>query len=52
MKARKSYIKDTGDFLEKLKNLGNILSNAILVTAEAYTLVSLTTLAFKLYMRN
>ena len=24
MKADKSYIKDTGDFLEKLKNLGNI----------------------------
>ena len=34
MKARKSYIKDTGDFLEKLKNLGNVLSNAILVTAD------------------
>ena len=30
MKAGKSYIKDTGDFLEKLKNLGNIPSNAIL----------------------
>ena len=34
MKGGKSYIKDTGDFLEKLKNLGNILSNAILVTAD------------------
>ena len=33
MKAGKSYIKDTGDFLEKLKNLGNIPSNAVLVTA-------------------
>ena len=30
MKAGKSYIKDTGGFLEKLKNLGNIPSNAIL----------------------
>ena len=29
MKTGKSYIKDTGDFLEKLKNLGNIPSNAI-----------------------
>ena len=26
MKAGKSYIKDTGDLLEKLKNLGNIPS--------------------------
>ena len=34
MKAGKSYIKDTGDFLEKLKNLGNTPSNAILVTAD------------------
>ena len=33
IKAGKSYIKDTIDFLEKLKNLGNIPSNAILVTA-------------------
>ena len=33
MKAGKSYIKDTDDFLEKVKNLGNIPSNAILVTA-------------------
>ena len=33
MKAGKSYIKNTNDFLEKLKNLGNIPSNAILVTA-------------------
>ena len=35
LKAEKSYIKDTGDFLEKLKNLGNILFNAILVIADA-----------------
>ena len=34
MKAGKSYIKDTIDFLEKLKNLGNIPSNAILVTVD------------------
>ena len=34
MKAGKSYIKDTSDFLEKLKNLGNIPPNAILVTAD------------------
>ena len=33
MKAGKSYIKDTGDFLEKLKNLGNIPSNTVLVIA-------------------
>ena len=30
MKAGKSYIKDTRDFLEKLKNLGKIPFNAIL----------------------
>ena len=29
----KSYIKETGNFLEMLKNLCNIPSNAILVTA-------------------
>ena len=34
MKAGKSYIKYTVDFLEKLKNLGNIQSNAVLVTAD------------------
>ena len=34
MKTGKFYIKDTGDFLEKLKNLGNISSNAILITAD------------------
>ena len=34
MKAGKSYIKDSGDFLEKRKTLGNIPSNAILVTAD------------------
>ena len=34
LKAGKSYIKYTGDFLEKLKNLGNIPSNAMLVIAD------------------
>ena len=34
MKLGKSYIKDTGDFLEKLKALGDIPPNAILVTAD------------------
>ena len=33
MKAGKSYIKNKSDFIEKLKNLGNIPPNAILVTA-------------------
>ena len=31
MKAKISYIKDTVNFLEKPKNLGNSPSNAILV---------------------
>ena len=34
MKAGKSYIKDASHFLEKLKNLGNIPSNALVVTAD------------------
>ena len=34
MEAGISYIKDTVDFVEKLKNLGNIPSNAILITAD------------------
>ena len=29
-----SYIKDSGDFLKKIKNVGNIPENAILVTAD------------------
>ena len=36
--AGKSYIKDTSRFIGKLKNLGNILSNAILVTANVVDL--------------
>ena len=34
MKSRVSYIKDTNDFLFKLKNLGKIPENAFLVTAD------------------
>ena len=34
MKAGKSYINGTGNFLKKLKNIGNIPSNSILVNAE------------------
>ena len=54
MKAGKSYIKDRGNFLEKLKYLGNIPSNNTLVTVNivGHTLVSPTMLVFKLYMRN
>ena len=35
MKAGKSCIKDIGGFSEKLKNLGNVPSNAISATADA-----------------
>ena len=34
MKEGKSYIKDTADFLDKLKDLGEIPEGAILVTAD------------------
>ena len=34
MKQRESYIKDTGDFLEKLKRVEGIPKGAILVTAD------------------
>ena len=33
-KRGRSYVKDTQDFLEKLKHLGEVPSNAILVTAD------------------
>ena len=33
MQERKSYIKDTGDFLNKIRNINAIPENAILVTA-------------------
>ena len=29
-----SYIKDSGDFLKKIRNVGNFPENAILVTAD------------------
>ena len=34
MKGGRSYVKDTQDFLEKIKHLGKVPSNAILVTAD------------------
>ena len=34
MKGGRSYVKDTQDFLEKLKHLGKMPPNAILVTAD------------------
>ena len=34
MKEGKSYIKDTADFLDKLKNLGEIPEGAIIETAD------------------
>ena len=38
MNTEKFYIKDTGDFLENLKNLGNILYNIKLVAADVVDL--------------
>ena len=40
MKSGKSYVKDTGDFLEKIKNLGKIPEDAFLVTADIVGLYS------------
>ena len=34
MKLGKSYVKDTGDLLEKIESLGRIPEDAILVTAD------------------
>ena len=34
MQRGKSYIKDSGDFINKIKNLQNIPEGAILVTAD------------------
>ena len=34
MKQGNSYIKDTGDFLEKLKAIGEVPKGAILITAD------------------
>ena len=33
MRSAKSYIRDTSDFLKKLKKLGSVPQNALLVTA-------------------
>ena len=38
MKSGTSYIKDTNDFLTKLKNLKKVPDNAILVTADVVVL--------------
>ena len=38
MKGVRSYVKDTQDFLEKLKHLGKVPSNTILVTADVVSL--------------
>ena len=40
MKSAMSYIKDTNDFLLKLKNLKKVLDNAILVTVDFVGLYS------------
>ena len=34
MQNGKSYIRDSGHFLEKIKNISTLLGNAILVTAD------------------
>ena len=34
MKSGKWYVKDTGDFLKKIKSLGRIPEDAFLVTAD------------------
>ena len=34
MKSGKSYVKDTGDFIEKIRNLGKIPKDSFLVTAD------------------
>ena len=34
MRSAKSYIKDTGDFLNKLNELGSVSHNALLVTVD------------------
>ena len=38
MKAGKSYIRDTGHFLDKLKEIGKVSENALLVTADVTSL--------------
>ena len=34
MRSAKSYIKDIGDFLNKLKDLGSVTKSALLVTID------------------
>ena len=34
MQGGRSYIKDSGDFLKKIKNSGSLPENAMLVTAD------------------
>ena len=34
MQGGRSYIKDSGDFLKKIKNLSSLPENAILVTVD------------------
>ena len=38
MKAGKSYIRDTGHFLDKLKEIGKVSENELLVTADVTSL--------------
>ena len=38
MRAGKSYIRDTGHFWDKLKELGKVSENALLVTADVTSL--------------
>ena len=42
MQERWSYIKDSGDFLKKIKNIGKILEGAILVTTDVIGIYSST----------
>ena len=54
MKSGKSYVKDTGDFLEKIKSLGRIPEEAFLFTADVVglSLVSCTMQDLKHYMKS
>ena len=38
MRSAKSYLKDTGDFLNKLEELGSVPQNALLVTVDVVRL--------------
>ena len=53
MKSGKSYVKDTGDFLEKIKSLVRIPEDALLVTAhKACNLVSRAMQDLKHYTKS